>query len=767
MTGATSEAWRIALLSPWPRWALVAFALAAVAAVALAVRGLRGEPWRRRGTILALRTVAALGALFLLAEPAVQLLQTARVRGRVAVLVDGSRSMNFPAAAGGPPRTEVAAEAVRAARGALEGISDRAQVEWYRFDREAGPADPGALAAGGRATGGGTDLLAALRAAAASGSGRRPAAAVVVSDGADHAALEAGLTASTRAELRALGFPVSTIAVARDAPRDLAIERVAVDDFAFVRSTAKIDVFLRARGFSGERVDVVLRRGGAVVASAQARLEAGREAIQIPLSFAPQETGTFVLNVVVPVLPGEAIASNNARAFVFRVVRDRVRVLLVAGRPSWDERFLRGLLKQDPNVDLVSFYILRTNADDPGPQDQLSLIPFPVNEIFGEQLRTFDAVFFVNFAWQPYRALDIERHLPGLRDWVAAGGGFAMLGGEQSFGEGRYGSSPLGAILPIEAPDGLGFSPDDTRVRLTPEGRRHPVTALATGEGANDAAWSALPAITAVNRTRRLAPGLGAQVLLEAPGVTVDGRPAPVVAVREVGRGRALAVTTDASWRWGFVAAEESGSTRAYQRFWSSALRWLVRDPDLAPVKVEPERPAVEPGEPVNVEVEVRAPDWSPAAGAPVQVELLGEDGKAVARADGSAGPDGVARLALESPGPGAWEIAASAWNRCGAGSCPPGATPERAAGAVAVRAGPEDADAAPRPELLRAVADATGGAFAAAGDRFPDVPMIEPEPVEVGRRREVPIWDRWPLLAVVGLALGAEWALRRRWGRW
>ena len=52
-------------------------------------------------------------------------------------------------------------------------------------------------------------------------------------------------------------------------------------------------------------------------------------------------------------LPGEAVTENNARSFVLRVIRDRVRVLLVAGRPSWDVRFLRGLLKQDPNVDLV------------------------------------------------------------------------------------------------------------------------------------------------------------------------------------------------------------------------------------------------------------------------------------------------------------------------------------------------------------------------------------------------------------------------------
>ena len=160
------------------------------------------------------------------------------------------------------------------------------------------------------------------------------------------------------------------------------MERVAVDDFAFVRNTVTIEVTLRARGFSDEEVRLVLRREGAVVASATVRLGAAGTAT-VPLSFAPDETGTFVFTVAAPVFPGEAVAENNARSFVLRVIRDRVRVLLVAGRPSWDVRFLRGLLKRDPNVDLVSFFILRSNADDAGPQQDLSLIPFPVAEIFG------------------------------------------------------------------------------------------------------------------------------------------------------------------------------------------------------------------------------------------------------------------------------------------------------------------------------------------------------------------------------------------------
>jgi hypothetical protein len=46
-------------------------------------------------------------------------------------------------------------------------------------------------------------------------------------------------------------------------------------------------------------------------------------------------------------------------------------------------------------------------------------------------------------------------------------------------------------------------------------------------------------------------------------------------------------------------------------------------------------------------------------------------------------------------------------------------------------------------------------------------VNLTEPEVVEVGRRKDVPIWDRWWFLAGLSVSLAAEWLLRRRWGYW
>ena len=94
---------------------------------------------------------------------------------------------------------------------------------------------------------------------------------------------------------------------------------------------------------------------------------------------------------------------NNSRAFVMRVTRDKIRVLQVAGQPSWDVRALRGFFKSDPNVDLISFFILRTHDDiQPVPTDEMSLIPFPTEELFEQQLRSFDVIILQNFEYGRY-----------------------------------------------------------------------------------------------------------------------------------------------------------------------------------------------------------------------------------------------------------------------------------------------------------------------------------------------------------------------------
>jgi hypothetical protein len=196
-------------------------------------------------------------------------------------------------------------------------------------------------------------------------------AVVVVSDGHETT------NPLDTSRLRALGVKVHTVNVgAREDRNDDAIIAVEAPVVAFVHQEGRVRVAVRAPGRSGQSIQVVLRRGDEVVRDGIVTIgPEGTGEVDVVLS--PERVGRELYRVSIPVGAADPLPSNNERAFVVRVARDRTRVLLVSGRPSWDARFLRGLLNSDPAVDLITFFILRTPHDLPmASPEEMSLIPW-------------------------------------------------------------------------------------------------------------------------------------------------------------------------------------------------------------------------------------------------------------------------------------------------------------------------------------------------------------------------------------------------------
>src|SRR5438309_7531461 len=132
--GQQFNAWRLTSLSTLPAWVLLLAVGALCVAVYLSFRGFRTEPtgWRR-SALLGFRVLAALLVLILLLEPGIELRAESRVRARVAMLLDTSRSMRFPASPGGPSRAEELARWLQNHRADLGQLGSRFQIDAYGF----------------------------------------------------------------------------------------------------------------------------------------------------------------------------------------------------------------------------------------------------------------------------------------------------------------------------------------------------------------------------------------------------------------------------------------------------------------------------------------------------------------------------------------------------------------------------------------------------------------------------------------------------------
>ena len=203
-----------------------------------------------------------------------------------------------------------------------------------------------------------------------------------------------------------------------------------------------------------------------------------------------------------------------------------------------------------------------------------------------------------------------------------------MIGGDRSFAAGRYYGSPIRNILPIELSRAMApFKYGKFKPVLTAAGNTHPILRLDYDEEKNKQLYESLPALEGINTVLKLKKD--AVSLMNHPKEKNEHRPAPIIAISEIGKGRSMAITTDTLWRWNFPYTGAGGSPRIYENFWHNALKWLIKDPELDLVKLSLTDTNFSVGETVNVKLKVLDHKYRPTEKAIIKAEVRGSDRKA------------------------------------------------------------------------------------------------------------------------------------------
>ena len=702
------------------------------------LRSMRGENARRRAVLATLGGLGVLG-VYLLAIQITLVRETfEEVAGGTAILLDNSRSMTLSGSSG--PRAD-------SVKSLVESWQEDGRVNplVYLFGSSARGTTWEGLAKSYDPSDDTTNIREALDYALTNDPGREIGSIIVISDGADTA---------FRAESVAFGESapaVHAVVIGADAPLDdQAIIALRADTTAYVGVPALIRADVRGVGGLRQReLRVQLWNESRLEQESVAILD-GQGRGNVEFEVTPKRIGRALYRIVIPVADDDEVPANNVRAALLRVGRERLRALLVAGRPSWDVRFLRDFLKRDGSVDLVSFFILRGSSDlTAASTNELALIPFPTDELFREHLGSFDVVIFQNFDYAPY---EMATYLPRIREYVQRGGSFVMIGGDRSFGEGRYTGTPIEDVLPVRI-GGAGVARGDYRAEVSKQLARHPIVALGPDPALTRQTWKTLPVLSGANRIAAAKPG--AQVLLEHPRARLGGQALPILVVGESGRGRTAAFMTDASWRWRFAADEVTVGSDEYELFWDRMVRWLTRDPLLEPARISTDRERYGLGADIEVTGLLRDLRYKPLRKVTTEVRFEpgeSEEPAAVVKTD----QDGQLRVSV--PGPkqaGAYEIVASVDG-------------EEIAREVLIveESGDELADLEALSAELGTIAERTGGRLFLGADGVPPLSELASSTRRAaGLVSKQPLSNPWFMFLTIGV-LGLTWVLRRRWGR-
>lgn len=736
--------------------------------------GRRGASRRMRVSLALIRcTVLAVLALIWL-EPVVAQYTLQTTPARVLVLVDSSASMairDVGADAGVTRINQVESLLSRNDSSWLRRLAERNELALYTFGEHATRLPTALEESASKPASAPTLVCDALRTdlgqavgAALEEVGDQPVAGVIViSDGA----VNAGPTVE---DVVGMARRAKTAVYAVGVGGDSAPANVRVTSLVAPTTAAKGDpIELRAgvsvEGIPSQQVRLELRRrplqGGeeTLVATADVPVDAqngGEARFQVEAA----DAGQFLYRVASPIVPGEAIESDNQREAAVIVLDEQLRVLLVAGRPTFDYRYVSKLLERDKSID-VSCWL--QSADARAIRDGDTVITeLPTKP---EDLFAYDAIILMDPNPQEF---DSSWAINARRLADEFGAGLLLQAGAQYTS--RFLRDPrleeFNTCLPIVADADAdvrlseqgAYRTEPSTIEFSDEAIGHPLLSLSSDVSANRAIWKALPGAWWRLPVLREKP-LATVLMRDASRVSGVGQGrAVLMATQPFGAGRTVFLGFDNTWRW------RSTAERAFERFWIQVVRYLAQARREGASKrgtITVDREMIRVGDYLKIEARVLDARYVPWHAEEIEATIEMADG--VSRA-----------LPMKAiPGREGWFAARALVDWAGGATIrvplPDDNNPDTPAEALVKHVRAEQPDLELRslraqPDALTRLATGARGEFVpiANADSLPDRIKSASQTRAVEGPRAA-LWDRGYTLALLAALLGVEWALRRR----
>jgi hypothetical protein len=551
--------------------------------------------------------------------------------------------------------------------------------------------------------------------------------------------------------LRRRRIPVLACGFGQETSRDLAVNDLLADDVVFINEKAKLFATLSHRGYADQDIDLTLTLGESEVHAGRHRLGPDGE-VGLPIEYIPTAKGIFTLTANVAPLAGEVTLENNRLTRTVRVIDEKIRILLVFGMPSWEFRYLAGAFSRDERVSLKAWLAeadRRIFRRGTAAGHFIANLPATADELNA----SYDIVMLSRID-VPSLPESFRQALP---EFVRDRGGAVVFLADPGRIPFSLAGTPWEAMLPVN----LGaqsartykeelFSPVTTswRAALTEEGAGHQLMAFAGTREENRKAWAELPPFHYAYRPARIKPGAVTLMNLVPEG---GGDPIPGIVYQSFGKGLALHLGADATWRW----RKEFGD-RYFRDFWGRAVQFLglphlLGEPAQSAILVSRENCVA--GERIPIRAKLSNPgDFTPHVDEDgVDLAVLAEDGaERAVRLMPIPDRPGLYRGTYLPETPG--EIVLRLPARFNAGDVELHVSRRQA----------EFRTPGMRRDLLERVAEATGGKVFMPGQERELLATLWQGRPRQATRLALTLWDSLPLALAILLLLTAEWFTRK-----
>ncbi len=552
---------------------------------------------------------------------------------------------------------------------------------------------------------------------------------------------------------RGKGIPLYLIGLGSEEPlKDIELSDLRVPDVTFVNDALNFQFNVSGTGVVGREIEVRLKdkATGAVLAREKVTIAADAKPLPTTLTYRPDKVGEYDFVVETDTLADEVRSDNNRLERHVSVRKSQIRVLIVQAYPSYEFRYLKNLLERDNTIEVHS--VLQEADVENATEDKTALAVFPVRR---EDLFAYDVVVFgdVNPALLSNSALN------NLAEFVVQkGGGLVFIAGP-SYDPVALRDTPLANLLPIELattslPDPRQPISNGFVVEPTADGLDYPNMQLGDTRADSVRIWKNLPPLYWFLEAQRKE---SADVLAEHPTRrTADGRKAPIILQRRSGAGMVLFHATDETWRWRYQVGD-----LYFARYWIQTIRYLSRTKLLGKdqaARLTSNRREYGRGEQVRLRLEFTDERFSPAGDRAATVMLRhGDQPQRQITLHRNPNHREVFEATLDDLPQGnyhAWLI-------------DPVLPGEPAADFLVKVSEAEFERTQMDVAELEAAAAKTKGKFyrfETAGKLLDDLPAGRLVPMKP-TSPPMELWNQWPVLLLLLVALVGEWTLRKRSG--
>lgn len=651
---AAGGSWQIQFHS-WPQglWA-VACAVLAIAAVVGVWTLYRTELSKvgpaMRLALVTTRALVLVCVAFMLLELVFVITKRESIPSHLLVLVDTSESMGLqdpyregeaivrlagklefdsPAAMRAQPRLEIAR---RALDRVLAPLARDREISLYRFAEQPLPLARGELrsvAPKGTATA----IGAAISGALAEHRGQPLAGILLVSDGQSNAGEDARKAAQQAAKQ---GVPIVCLGVGtEEGPSNARLAAIEADPVVFVRDPTEVAVLVEAHGMQGRTGVVVLEKRQEAAWS-----EVGREEVtfdeesgarRVNFKITPDAIGEIEFRAQVADLGTELTEADNFATHAMKVVRQQIRVLMIAGAPSTEVQFLRNALVRDAGLEFAcwlqsagaGYEQVGTQPIRRLPANRQELEQYDVLILFDPDMRALGPAWsdliseFVGTAGGGLVLVAGEVHTRNLFDGVASDGGDAT---------GSTVNNGWLRTLPVAVEAGLYRSNAEValsalepwNLELTGEGAVDQIFQFDADPGRNREILASLPGMFWHFPVTRAKPGATVLARHGDPRMRNAFGRHVLLALHRYGPGHAAYLGFDNTYRWRYLHEEY------FDGFWARLIDRVGRSKALGgryPFTLTADKSAYRTGD--RVTIQARATDATDTSS--VVLDLRGE----------------------------------------------------------------------------------------------------------------------------------------------